>query len=72
LLTRTAQQDVVERIGKPSTCQIVVGMLWSKLGQPVKHADYCKQAGGYFTGTERALEEAAQAWERSGHKTPHV
>ena len=71
-LTSTAQQDVVERIGKPSTCQIVIGMLWSKLGQSIEHPDYRKEGGGYFTGTEWELDEAAQAWESSGRQSPHI
>ena len=71
-LTGTAQEDVVERIGKPSSCEIVVGMLWSKLGQPINHRDYLKEGGGYFAGTEWELEEAAQAWEDSGQKLPNI
>jgi formylglycine-generating enzyme required for sulfatase activity len=56
--TRPAQ-DSVNFHCKPSECDIVVAILWSRLGEICEHPDYRKPDGRYMTGTEWEILNAA-------------
>ena len=59
--TIAAQESVnISRL-KPSECDIVVVILWSRLGSPIESEEYRKLNGGYFTGTEWEYEDARRA-----------
>ncbi len=61
-----AQDSVILSLGKPSECDIVVVILWSRLGTPLQDASYAKPDGsGYFTGTEWEYEDAWQAFRKT-------
>lgn len=63
----SAQDSVVRSLGKPSTCDIVVVILWSRLGSPIEQTHYAKPGGnGYFCGTEWEYEEAWVAHRKHG------
>ena len=63
----SAQDAVTLSRGKPSDCDIVVVILWSRLGSPIKEAMYAKPGGdGYYTGTEWEYEDAWQAAKAQG------
>jgi formylglycine-generating enzyme required for sulfatase activity len=61
-----AQDSVILSLGKPSECDIVVVILWSRLGTPLPGANYAKPDGsGNFTGTEWEYEDAWQAFRQT-------
>ncbi|MCP5018980.1 MAG: SUMF1/EgtB/PvdO family nonheme iron enzyme [Ketobacter sp.] len=62
LATMSAQDSVILTRGKPSECDIVVVILWSRMGSPIHDTKYAKPDGsGYYTGTEWEYEDAWQA-----------
>ena len=72
-LAGLSAQDAVSRsLGKPADCDIVVVILWSRLGSPIEQPDYKKPDGGYYTGTEWEYHNARTAFVASGHETPAV
>ncbi len=63
----SAQDAVTRSRGKPSECDIVVVILWSRLGSPSPAAMYARPGGdGYYTGTEWEYEDAWQAAREQG------
>ena len=67
LAAMSAQDAVTLSRGKPSDCDIVVVILWSRLGSPIQEAMYAKAGGdGYYTGTEWEYEDAWQAAKAKG------
>ena len=61
LATKTAQLSVDQTIGKPSDCNIVVVILWSRIGTPLPD-EYRKPDGGpYRSGTEYEFLDAVAA-----------
>jgi formylglycine-generating enzyme required for sulfatase activity len=63
----SAQDSVIRSLGKPSACNIVVVILWSRLGSPIEQKQYVKPDGsGYFSGTEWEYEDAWQAYRQDG------
>ena len=72
-LAGLSAQDAVSRsLGKPADCDIVVVILWSRLGSPIEQPDYAKPDGGYYTGTEWEYYNARAAFLASGQQTPAV
>ena len=65
----TAQDSVILSLGKPAECDIVVVILWSRLGTPLPGANYAKPDGsGNFTGTEWEYEDALQAFRQTRNR----
>ena len=61
------QDSVIRSHGKPSECDIVVLLLWSRLGSPIRVEGYKKADGrGYYTGTEWEYEDALRAFQTHG------
>ncbi|MFO1432778.1 MAG: SUMF1/EgtB/PvdO family nonheme iron enzyme [Candidatus Competibacteraceae bacterium] len=62
-----AQDAVTLSRGKPSECDIVVVILWSRFGLPIQGENYAKPGGGgYYTGTEWEYKDAWQAAKAQG------
>ena len=68
----SAQDSVIRSLGKPADCDIVVIILWSRLGSPIEQPDYVKPEGGFYTGTEWEYYNAVEAFEASGKQRPPV
>jgi hypothetical protein len=67
LATMTPQAAIAAGLPKPSQCDIVVVILWSRMGTPLP-ADYRKPDGsGYASGTEWEYLDALDAAQRTGH-----
>jgi hypothetical protein len=67
LATMTPQAAIAAGLPKPSQCDIVVVILWSRMGTPLP-ADYRKSDGsGYASGTEWEYLDALNAAQRTGH-----
>jgi hypothetical protein len=56
-------QEAVDRFGcRPSECDIVIVVLWSRLGTHLDHSKFQKPNGKpYLSGTEYEYEDAASA-----------
>ena len=66
LATMTPQAAIAAGLPKPSQCDIVVVVLWSRMGTPLP-AEYRKPDGSaYLSGTEWEYLDALEAAERSG------
>ncbi len=66
----TPQQAIAEGLPKPSECDIVIVILWSRMGTPLP-PEYAKPDGRpYLSGTEWEYCDAKQAWDR--HKKPVI
>jgi formylglycine-generating enzyme required for sulfatase activity len=53
LATLTPQEAINRRLPKPSDCDIVVVVLWSRMGTPLPYPEYQKPSGEpYYSGTE--------------------
>jgi MinD-like ATPase involved in chromosome partitioning or flagellar assembly len=66
-------QEAVNRFGpKPSQCDIVVVVLWSRMGTPLDPVELGKKPGGgsYLSGTEWEFEDAWSGW--NAHKRPDI
>jgi len=68
----SAQDSVIRSKVKPADCDIVVIILWSRLGSPIAQPNYAKSGGGYLTGTEWEYYNAVEAFEASGQQRPAV
>ncbi len=67
----SAQDAVIHSLGKPSECDIMVVILWSRLGSPIKQEQFAKPDGtGYYSGTEWEYEDAWQAFDQ--HRKPPI
>jgi formylglycine-generating enzyme required for sulfatase activity len=70
LVGMTPQQAISEGLPKPSECDIVIVILWSRMGTPLP-LEYAKPDGRpYLSGTEWEYCDAKQAWDR--HKKPVI
>lgn len=66
LATMTPQQAINEGLPRPSECDIVVVILWARMGTPLP-PEYKKSDGSRFrSGTEWEYEDAVQAAEATG------
>ncbi len=66
----TPQEAINQRRPKPSECDVVVVVVWKRMGTPLP-ADYTKADGsGYHSGTEWEYLDALQSAESAGK--PHV
>jgi formylglycine-generating enzyme required for sulfatase activity len=73
LLANIPAQSSVNWIkGEPSACDLVVIILWSRLGSPAKQAEYAKPDGGFFTGTEWEFDNALNASAAAAVQRPKV
>jgi formylglycine-generating enzyme required for sulfatase activity len=53
LATKTPQEAINEGLAKPSDCDILVVIFWSRMGTPLPHPEYQKPDGTqYLSGTE--------------------
>lgn len=60
-----------EELIRPSETDIVIYILWSRLGTPLPREKFQRADGTqYLSGTEWEFEEAVQAWEKYGK--PHL
>lgn len=65
--TLTPQEAVNRGLAKPSDCDVVIVILWSRLGTPLPD-EYKKPDGtSYLSGTEWEYEDAI-----AGRPTPHI
>ncbi len=61
------QTAINNGLARPSDCDIVVVILWSRMGTPLDHSRYKKPDGGqYLSGTEWEFEEALAAAQKTG------
>jgi hypothetical protein len=66
LATLTPQEAIAQQRPKPSECDIVVVILWSRMGTPLP-PDYVKPDGSaYLSGTEWEYLDALEASRREG------
>lgn len=66
LATMTPQMAITAGMPKPSDCDIVIVILWSRMGTPLPE-EYVKEDGTpYLSGTEWEFEDAFRAAKRSG------
>ncbi|MEI7868288.1 MAG: SUMF1/EgtB/PvdO family nonheme iron enzyme [Candidatus Methylumidiphilus sp.] len=73
LLANIPAQSSVNWIkGEPAACDVVVIILWSRLGSPSREPEYAKPDGGFFTGTEWEFDNALKASAASGQQRPKV
>src|SRR5262245_18375746 len=67
LATRTPQASIDAGLPRPSECDIVAVVLWSRFGTPLPHPEYAKADGGPFaSGTEWEFEDAVRAAREHG------
>jgi LuxR family glucitol operon transcriptional activator len=70
LANMTPQEAISEGLRKPSECNIVIVILWSRIGTPLS-SQYVKENGErYLSGTEWEYEDAIKA--SDAHKSPVV
>jgi hypothetical protein len=70
LATMTPQEAIVLGLRKPSECDVVVVVFWSRMGTPLS-AEYCKPDGsGYLSGTDWEYHNALEAARR--HNRPEI
>jgi hypothetical protein len=68
--TQTPQESVDENLPAPSDCDVVIVILWSRLGSPLSGPKYRKPDGTpYRSGTEWEFDDAVNPRNR---KPPHV
>ncbi|MEU4447583.1 HEAT repeat domain-containing protein [Actinosynnema sp. NPDC050801] len=61
LATRTPQASIDEGLPRPSECDVVVVLFWSRMGTPLPHPEYLKDNGEpYLSGTEWEFEDAVR------------
>ena len=67
LAARTPQASIDAGMPQPAACDIVVVLLWGRMGTPLPHAEYAKPDGSpYASGTEWEFENALAASRRHG------
>jgi len=63
----TPQDSITQGLARPSECDIVVVIFWSRMGTPLPHPEYKKADGSrYESGTEWEYDEAVQAFRKQG------
>ncbi len=66
LVTLTPQAAITQGLPKPSECDIVIVVLWSRIGTPLPAAWKKPDGTPYLSGTEWEYHDALQAAERHG------
>lgn len=67
LATMTPQEAINRGLPKPSECDIVLVLFWSRMGTILPHPDYQKPDGShYLSGTEWEYQDAYAAAQASG------
>ena len=67
LATQTPQASVDAMLGTPSECDIVIVVLWSRLGTPLPESTYRKPDGTpYASGTEWEFDDAVRGHREQG------
>ena len=67
LATMTPQEAINQGLPTPSECDIVIVILWSRLGTPLPHPKYQKPDGSqYLSGTEWEYLDAFDAAKKTG------
>ena len=66
LATMTPQAAIAAGLPKPSQCDIVVAIFWSRMGTPLPDEDRKPDGGVYLSGTEWEYLDALEAAERCG------
>src|SRR5258708_39755099 len=61
LATRTPQEAIDEGLTKPSACDIVIVILWKRMGTPLPPTYRKKDGSLYASGTEYEFEDALYA-----------
>lgn len=61
LATETPQLSVNQRLSTPSKCDIVVVILWSRMGTPLPDKFHKSNGAPYLSGTEWEFEDAWHA-----------
>lgn len=61
-------QDGIERIASPADCEIVIFILWSRLGKTLDPTvpKYLKEDGTPYTGTEYEFKVTLESWRNTG------
>lgn len=73
LATLTPQEAINRRLPKPSECDIVIVLLWSRMGTPLPFPDYQKPDGTpYYSGTEWEYLDAVSGAQNHPHGLPLV
>lgn len=73
LATEPPQLSVDRRMTSPADCDVVVVILWSRLGSTLPGDIYRKPDGSlYESGTEWEFDQAVQARPAGGKAAPHV
>jgi hypothetical protein len=73
LATLTPQEAINRRLPVPSECDIVVVMLWSRMGTPLPFPEYHKADGTrYLSGTEWEYLDAVNGAKAHRHDLPLV
>ena len=71
LASETPQESINRTLSRPSNCDIVVVLLWSRMGTPLPFPEYQKVDGEpYLSGTEWEYQDAVQ--EARVHGRPAV
>ncbi len=70
--TMPPQEAVNLSIDKPSECEIVVVIFWSRMGTPLSPEIRKPDGSPYYSGTEWEYLDAVQAAETSADKLPYV
>lgn len=61
------QTAINEGLARPSVCDIVVVIMWARMGTPLDHSRYQKADGSqYLSGTEWEFEEAVNCAQQTG------
>jgi energy-coupling factor transporter ATP-binding protein EcfA2 len=73
LATLTPQEAISQRLAKPSECDIVVVIMWSRIGTPLPFPEYQKPDGQpYLSGTEWEFLDAERASREHPHGLPLI
>ncbi|ACZ87177.1 HEAT repeat domain-containing protein [Streptosporangium roseum] len=68
--TETPQASIDRGLPRPSQCDVVVVILWSRMGTPLPFPEYRKPDGGaYLSGTEWEYEDALRGAAAAGRPT---
>src|SRR5258708_5469419 len=69
LASMTPQEAINQGLPRPSDCEIVIAIFWSRMGTPLPFPDYKKPNGEhYLSGTEWEFLDALDSAKRSGNR----
>src|SRR5207248_1963368 len=67
LASMTPQEAISQGLPRPSECEVVVVILWSRMGTPLPREQYRKPDGNaYLSGTQWEYEDALSAAQAAG------